>query len=134
MNKQNPVGKTKSQGWEIGVSRTLPVSPVKAWDMMMAALGIAWEDTAYEKGTPIETDDKTRVEIRSYERGSLIRMKWQPEGWDFRSTLQIRVKPAKTGATISVHHEWLENAEQREAMRQHWTAILEELKASVESH
>lgn len=133
MNAQNPVGKTESQGWEIGVSRTLPVDPVKAWDMIMAALGIAWEDAAYQKGATLETGDKTQIEIRSYQQGSLIRMKWQPEAWDFRSTLQIRVKPAKTGTTISVHHEWLENAQQREAMRQHWTGILEALKASVES-
>ena len=36
----NPAGKTKSQGWEIGVRRTLPVSTVEAWDMMMTALGL----------------------------------------------------------------------------------------------
>ena len=77
------------------------------------------------------TADDTQIEIRSYAHGELIRLKWQPKGWDNDSTLQVRVRPAKTGTTISVHHEWLQNAEQREAMRQHWTNLLEELKADL---
>ena len=124
------IGKTKSQGWEIGVSRTLPVSIEQAWALIVDALGLppalaAPEDGVPEKGTAFEAKDQTRIEIRSYEQYSLIRMKWQPPGWDMNSTLQIRVRPAKTGTTISVHHEWLENAAQREAMRVHWTTVLE---------
>ena len=26
-----PVGRTKDAGWEIGVSRTLPITPQEAW-------------------------------------------------------------------------------------------------------
>lgn len=127
----NPVGKTKSQGWEIGVHRTLPASTVEAWDMIMTALGLDPEPPIYEKGLTLETTDKTHIEIRSYVQGSMIRMKWRPADWDFQSTLQIRVLPARTGATISVHHEWLQNAHQREQMRRHWTALLEGFKASL---
>lgn len=134
MNSENPVGKPKGQGWEIGVRRTLPVSHTKAWQMMIDALDIPWDDgqqaPVYETYQTLETADKTRIEIRSYEAYNVIRMRWQPNDWDFASTLQIRVIPAKTGTTISVHQEWLQNAEQREKMRLHWTALLEDLKAS----
>jgi hypothetical protein len=33
------------------------------------------------------------------------------------------VLPARIGATISVHHEKLQNGQQREAMRQRWAAM-----------
>ncbi len=137
MSSQKPVGKTESQGWQIGVRRTMPVSETEAWQMIMSALGLLWpEDPGeiqYKKGAALETDDGTQIEVRSYEHGSLIRMKWQPKDWDFKSTLQIRVLPAKTGTTISIHHEWLQNAEQREMMRVRWTTLLERLKAEMSS-
>ena len=134
MSSQNPTGKTKSQGWQVGVSRTLPVDEQAAWQKIVSALSLDWQDTAqadYKKGDTFVTAVGTQVEIRSYEHGALIRMKWQPKGWDNNSTLQVRVRPAKTGTTISVHHEWLQNAEQREAMLQHWTNLLEKLKAEL---
>ncbi|MBK8900582.1 MAG: SRPBCC domain-containing protein [Anaerolineaceae bacterium] len=134
MSSQNPTGKTKSQGWQVGVSRTLPVSEQAAWQKVLSVLSLDWQNTAkadYKKGDTLVTADNTQVEIRSYEHGALIRMKWQPKGWSSNSTLQVRVRPAKTGTTISVHHEWLQNAEQREAMRRHWTNLLEELKADL---
>jgi hypothetical protein len=40
MRARTPVGKTKSQGWEIGVSRTLPVRPGQAWALVLTALGL----------------------------------------------------------------------------------------------
>ncbi|MBZ0297072.1 MAG: SRPBCC domain-containing protein [Anaerolineae bacterium] len=126
-----PVGSTKSQGWEIGVRRTFPVSAARAWDALMSKSGLElWfgDDPhfAFKKGESFKTQIATG-EIRSYTEGSLVRMTWQPPEWDFISTLQIRVLPAKTGATISIHHEKMQNNNQREAMRQHWTAVLDEL-------
>jgi uncharacterized protein YndB with AHSA1/START domain len=135
VNARTPAGKTKSQGWEIGVSRTLPVPASRAWALVMAALGlpraIVQARREVEPGKVLNTKDKTQVEIRSYEPGSLLRMRWQPADWDFASTLQIRVRPAVTGTTISVHHEKLENGEQRAAMHARWTALLEDVRAAA---
>ena len=132
MSARTPVGKTKTQGWEIGVSRTLPMPAAKAWALLMAALGLPQAlvkaKRTFEPGQTLTTKDKTHVEIRGYEPGSLLRMRWQPPAWDFASTLQLRVRPAATGATLSVHHEQLQNAAQRAAMRNHWTALLEGLR------
>ena len=134
MHSENPVGKTSGQGWEIGVRRTLPVSQTAAWNIIMDALGIPWEDgpraPTYKKQMTLETEDGTLIEIRSFEVYNLIRMKWQPPDLKNNTTLQIRILPAKTGTTISIHHEWLEDSEQREQMRERWTALLDGLKES----
>jgi uncharacterized protein YndB with AHSA1/START domain len=132
----SPVGKTKTQGWEIGVRRTFPIGTDEAWKLLMTqpALGY-WLGHGvkpnFKKGESYTTSEGTEGEIRSYNEGSLIRMTWQPPDWDFASTLQIRVLPAKHGATISVHHEKLENGDQREAMRRHWSAVMDKLEALV---
>ncbi|MBK8023343.1 MAG: SRPBCC domain-containing protein [Chloroflexi bacterium] len=126
------MGQTRSQGWEIGVRRTVPMSAGRAWGAIMAALGLDWaydpESPPFERGRTFITDDGTRGEIRSFEQGSLLRMKWQPPGWEVNTTLQIRVLPAKKGSTISIHHEWLKDGEMREAMRARWTALLEAIE------
>jgi len=136
MSEKTPVGKTKSQGWEIGVRRTLPIGTGRAWEMLTTQPGLGYwlghgVKADFKKGDRYETNEKTTGDIRSFTEGSLIRMTWQPSEWDFASTLQIRIAPAKTGATISIHHEKLENGEQREAMRQHWSGVLDKLESLI---
>lgn len=128
----NPVGKTKRQGWEIGVRRTFPVAAYEAWNVLMTQPGLGcWLGHGvkpnFKKGDIFKTDEGTAGEIRSYSEGSLIRMRWQPREWDFASTVQIRVLPAKSGSTVSFHHEKLENGGQREQMRLHWSQVLDQL-------
>lgn len=132
MTNSAPVGRTKTQGWEIGVSRTLPVSAEKAWKLLMTQPGLSYwlgtgVDPQFKKGDSFRTAEGTTGEIRSYNDGSLIRMRWQPPDWDFESTLQIRVKPAKTGATITFHHERMQNGEQRAAMHKRWSEVIDNL-------
>ncbi len=132
----SPVGKTKTQGWEIGVRRTLPIGTAEAWEALMKQPGLGYwlghgVRPVFKKGDTFKTTEGTEAEIRSYEQGSLIRMRWQPPDWDFASTLQVRVQPAKMGATISFHHEKLENSDQREAMRRHWSEVMDKLEGLV---
>lgn len=134
MNNATPVGKTKGQGWEIGVRRTFPAAAGLVWAALMTQPGLGiWlghgVEPAFKKGLHYQTTEGTRGEIRSYTEGSLIRLTWQPPGSDSDSTLQIRVLPARTGTTLSFHHERLQSADQREAMRQHWSAVLDTLGA-----
>jgi uncharacterized protein YndB with AHSA1/START domain len=107
MGENTRVGKTKSQGWEIGVRRTFPVAPEKAWELLMTPPGLEYwlgheAKLIYKKRATFKTREGTTGEIRSYGQGRLLRMTWQPPEWDFASTLQIRVNPAKSGATISM--------------------------------
>ncbi|MBI5931723.1 MAG: SRPBCC domain-containing protein [Chloroflexi bacterium] len=128
-----PIGKTKGQGWEIGVRRTLPIGTNVAWELLMTQPGLGlWLGNGvtpdFKKGDTFKTAENTKGEIRGYDEGRMIRMRWQPEGWDFATTLQIRVLPAKRGATISFHHEKLANGEQREQMQRHWLEVLDQLE------
>jgi uncharacterized protein YndB with AHSA1/START domain len=126
-----PTGKTKDQGWEIGVRRTFAITPEKAWELLTTQPGLGYwlgkGVASFKKGDSFETDEKTSGEIRSYSEGSLIRLRWQPKGSPTKSTLQVRVLPAKKGATISIHHEKLDNADEREAMQTHWSDVLDKI-------
>ena len=119
-----PTGKTKSQGWEIGIRRTMPIGIDKAWELLMTSPGLdywlgAGVEPPFKNGEKYTTEEHTVGEIRSFVEGSLIRLTWQPQDWCFRSTLQIRLLPAAKGTTISIHHEKLHSGDQREAMRLH---------------
>lgn len=136
MSEDTPVGKTMSQGWEIGVRRTLPVSVEHLWALLTTPPGLGlWLSVgtapAFRKGETFTTHEQTTGEIVSYTEGSLIRLRWQPRGWHTPSTLQIRVLPAKRGATLSIHHEKLTDGEQREAMRRHWSAVIDALERLI---
>ena len=138
MSNGNPVGKTKTQGWEIGVSKTLPVSVPEAWGALTSDAGKkAWfgEGGALplEKGATFETNDGTvgrmvSIDAGGPEKGKMVRMRWRPRRWDFDSTLQVRVMPAKRGATIRFHQEKLESGAQREEMRVHWQEVMQKIE------
>jgi uncharacterized protein YndB with AHSA1/START domain len=134
MENQRPVGYSKSQGWEMGVRRTLPGSATALWSLLMSEPGLGiWLGTGvplrFEKHQTFITTEGIRCEIRSYEEGSLIRMRWQPPDWAEPSTLQVRVIGAKHGATLSFHHEHLPDGDQRTAMLSHWDGVIEQLEA-----
>jgi uncharacterized protein YndB with AHSA1/START domain len=137
MTAHTPVGKTKTQGWEFGIRRTFPITPEQAWELLMTPPGLDhWLGEGVEltlkKKAAYETDDGTTGEVRSFNDGSLIRLTWQPPQWDFASTLQIRVTPASKGTTITIHHEKLENGDQREQMRKRWTGVLDQFEKLIE--
>jgi|SRR5689334_8847050 uncharacterized protein YndB with AHSA1/START domain len=138
MSEKTPVGKTKGQGWEIGVRKTFPVGTGRLWEALMTQPGLGYWlgagiNTEFEKGDTYKTTEGTTGDIRSFEAGRLIRMTWQPRDADVPSTLQIRVLSAKRGSTLSIHHEKLLNGEQREAMRQHWSSVMEKFEALLKS-
>lgn len=134
MSEKTTVGKTKGQGWEIGVRKTFPVGTGQLWEALTTQPGLGYwlgtgvEAADFKKGDTYTTTEGTTGDIRSYEAGSLIRLTWQPIDLDAPSTLQIRVFPAKKGSTLSIHHEKLQDGEQREAMRQHWATVMEQFE------
>lgn len=125
-----PVGKTKDQGWEIGVRRTFPVNAERAWEILVTPPGLdAWfgndPDLKLERNASFATRDGTTGHIVSVQEGALLRLRWQPHGWHESSTLQLRIIPAGEKATISIHHERLSSAEQREEMQRRWSQVLD---------
>ncbi len=127
-----PTGLTRDAGWEIGVRRTLPVTREALWDRLTGVAGRrlwlgAGAALPKQRGDQWRADDGATGELRSFESGKLIRLTWQPPNWAAPSTLQIRLLDSPTGTTISFHHERLASAEQREEMRQRWSAVIDQL-------
>lgn len=141
MTAGKQVGLTKSQGWEMGVSRTLPISRDELWNILSKQPGLGiWSgldtEIKLEKGKCLETRNGTKIEIRSYHEGKRIRMRWQPIDWDFVSIFQVTVTPIKEKALLRFHQEKLDSFEQREYMIQYWSKVLSKLEdfLSKETH
>jgi uncharacterized protein YndB with AHSA1/START domain len=128
----SPVGLTKDAGWEIGVSRTVPHDIDHVWTTLVSPEGLGvWVGPGAAlgsaKGDAYATDDGTTGELRSLHPGDRVRLTWRPAGRDAPTTLQVTVRPAARGTTVRFHQERLADADEREAMRVHWSAALDRL-------
>ncbi len=129
----SPTGLTQDAGWEIGVSRTFPVPPEAAWDVLVDGPGLplwlgAGAVVPDEVGAPYRTDDGTEGELRSLRPVDRIRLTLQPPGREGRpTTVQVVVRPSATGTSVRFHQEHLADAEERERQRAHWKAALDRL-------
>lgn len=101
-----PVGQTRDSGWQIGVSRTVPLTPEEVWARI--------EDTSAWLGE--EADD-----VRSHRPLDRIRVGWRG------TIVQVAISPAKTGTTVRFHQERLADARERERQRAHWSAVIDRL-------
>ncbi|GMK48942.1 hypothetical protein PghCCS26_60720 [Paenibacillus glycanilyticus] len=124
------VGKTASAGFQIGVRRTLPVSPERAWAFLTSAEGLKlWigsvKNLEIEAGETFQSAEGISGELRIVKPRQQLRLKWTKPGWEKPSTLQIRLissGPEKT--TVSFHQENLDHAATREQMKLHWEDVL----------
>ncbi|WP_336774174.1 SRPBCC domain-containing protein [Paenibacillus sp. MMO-58] len=127
------VGKTASAGFQIGVRRTLPISPEKAWTFLTSAEGLRlWignvKNLAIEVGETFHSAEGIAGEWRIVKPLQQLRLKWTKPGWEKPSTLQIRLisgHPEKT--TVSFHQENLDHAATREQMKLYWEDVLNEM-------
>ena len=132
MINEKVIGQTKDVGFQIGARKTIDVSPQMAWDFLTSAEGFnlwlgelsGWQ---LEAGARYKTVEGTVGEFRVVNPGEHLRLTWQPSDWDNASTVQIRFIPNKEKTTISFHQEHLDGPEIREAMRQRWQQVLNEL-------
>ncbi len=126
------VGRTESAGFEIGVQKTLPLTPAQAWDLLTQPEGLAlWLGTVpclrWEKGAAFATAEGTRGEIRSFTPGKHLRLTWQPPHFATPSTLQVSLTPGGKKTALRFHQENLPSAEAREQMRAHWRDVFQKL-------
>ncbi|MFT4187487.1 MAG: SRPBCC domain-containing protein [Aeromicrobium sp.] len=127
-------GKTKDAGWQMGVRRTLPIAAEDAWEFLVGEglpLWLGHTSLGDRAGEPYVTEEGVSGELRSRTDGRRVRLTWRPSDWSHDTTLQLTVLPAATGATIAVHQERLADADERERMLTHWTAVLETLGAAL---
>ena len=126
------LGRTESVGFEIGVQKSLPLTPAQAWDLLTQPAGRAlWLGTVpclrWQKHAAYRTAEGTRGEIRSFTPGKHLRLTWQPPHFPFPSTLQVSLTPSGQKTALRFHQEKLDSAETREQMRAHWRGVLRNL-------
>jgi predicted RNA-binding Zn ribbon-like protein/uncharacterized protein YndB with AHSA1/START domain len=124
-------GLTKDAGWEIGVSKTLPLPAGAVWDFIASPDGVAlWLGTVdglpTEKGARYETADGVTGEVRSHRPGDRIRVTHGD------TTIQVAVSAAGPGKSVlRFHQEHLADAEERERRRTHWKAVMERVAGEL---
>lgn len=125
------LGKTAPVGFEVGISKTLPITPREAWRMIISQRGRKlWLGDVprlkFKKGERFHSRDAAG-EIRTVKPGHRLRLTYQPGGAKAATTLQITVTPRQTtrGTCIRFHQEKLVSAEEREHMRRHWQSVLQ---------
>ena len=132
---ERPVGLTKDAGWEVGVSRTLPLTVTAAWDLLLSPEGLSvWlgegvSAAQLAKGATYTTADGTEGEVRSLRPLDRVRLTWRPPGRPRPATVQVALSPRARGSAIQFHAEKLADADERERMRAHWRAVLDRLAA-----
>lgn len=124
------VGLTASAGFQVGVRRTLPISPEQAWAHLTSAEGLKqWIGTvsplSFSEGETFRSAEGISGQFRIVKPYRQLRLRWEKREWGEPSTLQIRLlsnQPDKT--TISFHQENLDHPDTREQMKLHWEDVL----------
>lgn len=135
------VGETADAGYQVGVQRTLAVPAEELWALLTSPAGLAaWlgevETFAADPGEHYETADGTAGEVRTVAEGERLRLTWQPPDREAATTLQVTLGESPSGGertVLRVHHERLADATEREAMRDHWRAVLDRIEATIEA-
>jgi hypothetical protein len=132
------VGQTHDGSFQIGASKTVGVAADAAWEFIESPRGmgaILGEVPSGARWKSLDTDlgDRTHVQTTTYVEGSHVRLRWQPQGDEAHSILQIRVTPKDDGrTTLSFHHEKLADIETREKLKQRWQGTLSAIAAVIE--
>ena len=133
-----PTGLTKDAGWQVGVSRTLPIEVAAAWDYLLSPAGLAhWlgdgVPTPLEKGITYKTTDGTTGQIRSLHPRDRVRLTWRPPGRRQDAIVQLVLQSTATGCSVRFHSDRLTSQREREAMRAHWRNVLDRLTIAISS-
>ncbi|MZE79594.1 SRPBCC domain-containing protein [Streptomyces sp. SID5475] len=136
VTRPRPTGLTKDAGYEIGVSRTLPLPPGAVWRFLTGPEGLAlWLGRGAEitpgRGSAYRTGDGTTGEVRGYHEGSRIRITHRPPGSDRDSTVQMTVTPRGGKSVLGFHQERLTSAAEREDRRRHWRSVMDEVAGAL---
>jgi len=136
-----PTGLTKDAGWQIGVSRTVPVPLDDVWagltsdDGVGEWLGDLGAGLPAAKGEAYRTAGGAQGELRSLRPGDRVRLTYQPPGRSSPTILQVAVTPGRSAGgpstVVRFHQDHLADAAEREAMRDHWAGVLDRLAARL---
>jgi uncharacterized protein YndB with AHSA1/START domain len=130
------VGETADAGFQVGVQRSVALTPKEAWELITSrpelwlgeGASVAFDQGARYDVPPEGGDPGASGEIRVVKPGDRLRLTWQPQDWPAPATLQLTLEESSSGKTaITVHMEKLPDADAREAMRERWRQALERI-------
>lgn len=126
------IGETADQGFEIGVSKTLPIDKNKLWNFLFSGEGLKiWlgevNDFKMKPKFRFVTTDGTEGEIRTIKDKERIRLVYEPKNFKKPSTLQLYLESSGEKIRLGFHQERLENEKIRSEMKAHWEKTLVEI-------
>lgn len=130
-------GQTQSSGFQIGVSKTLPVKRDELWNIIITPKVFALivsdninPETIINQKRTSETG--IEYKITTWESRSHMRMQWKLPEWHSYSILQVRLAAQKSGRTVlTFHQEKMADESIREDMRLHWKEVLTKLEQTI---
>ena len=129
------VGKTKDTGFQFGIRKTFALPLEEVWVFLCSPKGTSiWLgeiDGELEIQQPFVTAEGTTGTIRLFQSYAHLRMSWKKADWQNTATLQLRVIGNHHKTTIAFHLEKLLNEQQREAMKKHWSDVMQALTVAL---
>ncbi|MFD2093735.1 SRPBCC family protein [Blastococcus deserti] len=136
------VGQAPDAGRQIGVQRSVSVTPGRLWAVLTTqpdlwlgpGASVVFEPGRAYEVPPGQWGPGARGEVRVVKPGDRLRMTWQPEGWSEPATLQVALSPAAPGRTrVQAHLEHLPDVSVRETVRERLRAALERVARAAEA-
>jgi hypothetical protein len=123
----------KLDGFQIGISKTLPVSTDFVWDFLFSDTGLKiWlgnlNSEDFELNKPFKTEEGITGKLTVFKPDCHIRLSWKPTHWTNSSIVEVRVKNSKGRAIILFHQTKIISLQQREEMRIRWNRVLSEFE------
>ena len=130
------VGLTEDSGWQVGVRKTLPIAPEKAWDFLLSKeylriwLG-AIPPVPLQVGTSFQLEDNTTLEITVLNPGSHVRLSFHAPGYEWPSIIQVRTIPSGENTVFSFHQERLPDWESRQERKYYFQQVLDDFESML---
>lgn len=126
------VGMTKDAGWQVGVSRTVPVERSEVWAFLVGPGLPVW--LGVDRLEPVGssyTGASASGEVRGLTENVRVRVTHRPADGRGETTIQIALREATHGTTIVFHQERMTGPEERERARTHWQAVADKVESAL---
>lgn len=128
------VGLTKDSGWQVGVRKTLPIAPEKAWDFLLSKdIVRLWlgevPPVHFQCGSMFKLSDKTEVKITMLKPNSHLRFSLHAPGTEQPSVIQVRTIPSGENTVFAFHQEQLPDREARQDRKYYYQQVLDDLES-----
>ncbi|WP_017599350.1 SRPBCC family protein [Nocardiopsis lucentensis] len=131
------VGLTRDAGYQIGVSRTLPLPAERVWRFMTGEEGLElWlgpsPSVELRRGGGYRTADGAEGEVRGLREGPRYHVRLThrpPDGAE--TTVQVAVTPKGERSVLRFHQERMGGPRERARRREHWRRIMDSVEGTL---